>query len=325
MYKPIELRMRPCAPWRTYWRADTLFGSLCWMCAHTRGEQFLRDRWIDPCIEGHPPVVFSDGFQPGVLPVPAWFRYFDWPAEIRKSAGASSLVSVAGMEDVRCGKAVDYGLLKKTAVRSVAKLHNTLDRLTGTTGEEGSLFEMTDLAYANAAEDANIITVYARVEPERFDELLDLMFVLGRTGFGADSAIGRGQFELLEPMDADWLDATPNESDAIIVLSTFQPGCGDPTDGLWQISPKAGRLGHGFGLENFQVQKSPMLMLSPGACFKSKPCPSFVGRAIPMGEFLPDDVAGYLAGRGAQVIHPAFGLPIAAKWPDWARLSPLAN
>src|SRR5262249_24063599 len=125
-------------------------------------------------------------------------------------------------------------------------------------------------------------------------------------GFGGDRSAGKGQFRLgtnLEP--AEELDE-PGEADGCVVLSTFQPASGDPTDGAWDAFTKYGKLGPDFGREN--VFKRPLILFRPGACFRRPAPQGWLGRAIPMGELLAPDVVAQLDGRGATVIHWAFGL-----------------
>jgi hypothetical protein len=99
-----------------------------------------------------------------------------------------------------------------------------------------------------------------------------------------------------------------------VVLSTFQPAATDPTDGAWEAFTKYGKLGPDFGLEN--VFKRPMILFRPGACFRSLPARGWMGRAIPMKELLAEDIVGHLNGRGAAVVHWAFGLCVPLIWPQ---------
>jgi CRISPR-associated protein Csm4 len=79
-----------------------------------------------------------------------------------------------------------------------------------------------------------------------------------------------------------------SEPNAVIVLSTFQPGPDDPTRGAWQAFAKYGKLGPDFGLDN--VFKRPMILFRPGACFFVESPRTFLGRAIGMPEILSKEI-----------------------------------
>ena len=97
----------------------------------------------------------------------------------------------------------------------------------------------------------------------------------------------------------------PADAGGCVVLSTFQPAADDPTDGAWDAFTKYGKLGPDFGLEN--VFKCPMILLRPALLPAADPA-GMAGAAIPMRELLAPDAAKALEGRGAAVVHWAFGL-----------------
>ncbi|MCS7046178.1 MAG: hypothetical protein NZO58_07470, partial [Gemmataceae bacterium] len=128
-----------------------------------------------------------------------------------------------------------------------------------------------------------------------------------------DRSAGKGQFRLegdIEPFPG--LDE-PADADGSVALSTFQPTDGNPTDGAWEAFTKYGKLGPDFGLEN--VFKRPIIVLRPGASFRTPVPRGWLGRAIPMDELLAQDVVGKLRNLDVQVIHWAFGLCVPLRWP----------
>ncbi len=191
------------------------------------------------------------------------------------------------------------------------QLRSTIGRSSNSTTDGGGLFPTQESVL-----DKNVscLTIYSRVEPEFVGLFWRLVQELAHWGFGSDRSAGKGQFRLdsqLEP--ADELDA-PADADGCVVLSTFQPAAGDPTEGAWDAFTKYGKLGPDFGLEN--VFKRPMVVFRPGACFRDQaPC-GWMGRAIPMHELLAEDVVDHLNGRGASVVHWAFGLCVPLIWPN---------
>jgi CRISPR-associated protein Csm4 len=190
--------------------------------------------------------------------------------------------------------------------------HNTLARDTDASLEEGGLFSRTDIHLRAGRNDRAGLTLYFRAADDAAAGLLlDLLHELSLVGFGADVATGRGQFEIAgDPEPACDLDQPPPGADAVVVLSTFQPAPGDPTDGYWEAFPKFAKLGPDLGLSD--VRKHTLIMFRPGACFRIDPATPFLGRALPMDEVLPPAAAAGLRGRGIDIIHPAFGLAIPA-------------
>jgi CRISPR/Cas system CSM-associated protein Csm4 (group 5 of RAMP superfamily) len=151
------------------------------------------------------------------------------------------------------------------------------------------------------------------VEPEFVEPFWRLVQELAHWGFGSDRSAGKGQFRLGSPLEsAHELDA-PAHADGCVVLSTFQPAAGDPTDGAWEAFTKYGKLGPDFGLEN--VFKRPMIVFRPGACFRGRAARGWMGRAIPMHELLAEDVAGRLESKTVSVVHWAFGVCLPLTWP----------
>jgi hypothetical protein len=201
-------------------------------------------------------------------------------------------------------------LIGEPGVHEYTRLHNTISRSANTTTAGGGLFPTQETVLDNGV---NGLTIYARLAAEFVEPFWRLVQELVQWGFGSDRSAGKGQFRLdsqLEP--ANELDL-PAPADGCVVLSTFQPGAGDPTDGAWEAFTKYGKLGPDFGLEN--VFKRPMIVFRPGACFRIQTFRGWMGRAIPMQELLAPDAARHLNSAGASVIHWAFGLSVPLHWP----------
>lgn len=319
MNRLYRIRIRPRAAWRTPWQADTLSGLLCWMCARTEGEAVLRAEIIEPMLAGEPPFVLSDAFPGDLFPVPLAVRLADWPAEARKTVKRAAWLWACAFERARRGEALDTGdLVIESPVAEHDQTRNTLGRTNDATGDAGSLFTLPEYRLntsATALDGADWFSVYLRVRPGARDLLLDLFDELAAVGFGADVAVGKGAFDFpadaaaLEPVDS--IPESASGEPAVVVLSTFQPGRGDPVRGVWQSFTKFGKLGPGLAGES--VHKRPLLLLRPGACFAApREASGFLGRAVPMDELLPHEAAARLRQRGIEVIHPAFGLTVPA-------------
>lgn len=316
-----RLRLRPRSPWRTPWQADTLTGALCTAAARVYGADFLRDRLIAPMLAGAPPFVLSDTFPGDLLPLPIAARLAPVPQDQTKSVKRAKWAACTDFLSLVAGDTQHVPwdrLLSDEAVFSTeTRRHNTLARDSDMSLEEGGLFSRADI-HLQAGIDH--LTLHFRAEDEQATDLLfDLLHELALTGFGADTATGRGQFDLLgEPDFVPELDAQPPSGNALVCLSTFQPAPSDPVDGFWEVFPKFGKLGPDLGLTD--VRKKTLMMFRPGACFRADPGTPILGRALPMDLIVPEAPAANLRARGLSIIHPAFGLTLPARF-DWESLS----
>lgn len=316
------LKLRPLSAWRTPWQADTLAGLLCWAMARKEGSETLRREVLDKCAAGNPPFVLSDAFPEGFLPVPETVRFQDFPPGVeRKKVKRAYLLPIDAFRRTQSGQtlSIDDLAADETFLKS-AQTHNTLDRTTDTTAEGSGPFQKEETFLVKRGnnnvkinvrdvEDNNVpcLNVYARIEDGFVERLFELFQELAATGFGADVSTGKGQFELVSDFeDAGWLDE--NQTNGIVSLSTFHPATDDPTEGFWQTFVKYGKVGPDFGLEN--VFKRPLLMLQPGACFKTDTLRPFIGRAVAMNELLATPERETLRRARAEVFHIAFGLSV---------------
>jgi CRISPR-associated protein Csm4 len=272
---------------------------------------------VEPALAGEPPFVLSDAFPGDLLPLPIVLRLHDWPGDRRKAVKRARYLRPAHFEQARAGEVPPVDALLGDPLVEHARQHNTLSRLTDTTGEEGSLFTRPDLMLpgpeAGGLDGADYLSVYFRAaDAAAADLLISLLEELADTGFGADAATGRGQFELVGgPEPAGWLDEPPQGANGVTTLSTFQPTTDDPMAGLWEAFTKFGKLGPGFGLG--EVRKNPLVLLRPGACFLTPAPRPVLGRAVPMEQLLPVPATEELRRRAVEVIHPAFGLAVPAR------------
>ncbi len=306
-----RIKIHPRSPWRTPWQADTLMGALCTTCAHCLGVDVLRAKLIDPMRAGHPPFVLSDAFPSDLLPLPTMLRLADLPAGgDAKTIKRAKWLSAVDFRKACSGAQLSSDAYVQDLTRTEVSRHNALSRDSGGSLDSGGLFARTDTALATETE---TLALYFRAIDETATELLlDLLYELSLTGFGADIATGRGQFDIDgDPVRADELDDPMDGANGVVVLSTFQPAPNDSTTGCWEAFSKFGKVGPGLGLTD--VRKNTMTLLRPGACFASTTCRSFLGHAISMDRFLCRASVDELRSRGIELIHPAFGLAVPAQ------------
>jgi len=306
-----RFKIIPESAWRSPWQSDTLAGMLCGAIAHLEDSEALRREVIEPALAGQPPFVVSDAFPGEWLPVPAFARLLDWRPDQRKDVKRARWFCRESFERTQRGQPVALkDFINDTGFHESTHLHNTIGRTNNTTSDGGGLFAREETLLAKGQ---SHLTIYVRLN-DSFRELFwRAVRELAAGGYGADRSAGKGQFRIQGELEPASLFDEVDRPKGVVVLSTFQPKTGDPTDGAWEAFTKYGKLGPAFGLEN--VFKRPLILFRPGASFRTGESRPWLGRAIPMGELLAPDAAASLRSQGVEVIHYAFGLAVPVIWP----------
>jgi CRISPR-associated protein Csm4 len=294
---------------------DTLFGQLCWALREATGEAELTRR-LEGYTRGQPWLVVSGGFPAAHLPKPTLPQQFEpqadlaarkaakkqhWIPAIRASDALATLLASA-VDDATAYDATPYG----AGPFSTVQPHNTLNRLTGTTGEGAfAPYTMPQTFHAPGQR----IDVYLVLDEDRVssEEANRMFAAIGTSGFGRDASTGLGKFTItqLEPVSF----AAPTQANAYWTLAPCAPQ-GQKFDGsqsYWRVLTRFGRHGNAHALAGNPF-KTPVLMASTGAVFK------------PTGEFAPRLFIGQGLGGEGQLskaepatVHQGYApvLPIA--------------
>jgi len=295
--------------------ADTLFGQICWALREAKGEAELTSRLAGYTC-GEPWLVVSDGFPSGFLPKPTLPQHFEPQPEpaLRKTAKSKRWIPVA-----QCGQAL-AALLASAADDSAAfgavpistvQPHNTLNRLTGTTGE-GAFAPYTVPQTFHAPEQR--IDVYVLLDDARTtaDETAVLLRAIGASGFGRDASVGLGKFSVQKIVPASLI--APGDANAFWTLGPCAPqGQGfDGARSYWRVLTRFGRHGNAHALAGNPF-KTPVLLAATGAVF------------VPEGKFSARPFVGQgLGGNGRlskadpATVHQGYApvLPIAIGTPS---------
>src|SRR5947209_11742672 len=240
--KSYRFKLRPLTPWSTPWQADTIFGSLCWELLRLEGEDSLK-RFLRQFEAGEPPFMVSDALPDGWFPRPLFIRLQqlsglnfkakmpDWLSEdqFRKSISEpGTLLPQSSLPE---------------PVRSSRELHASIDRLYGSTGGEGNLFEVQQWSFHRESDPASHqLNLYVRTR-NSLGLVTSLIRALANSGFGKKKSIGRGAFEISEEAQpCEWMDEIEG-ANGFVSLSHFVPAPGDPTDGAWELLTKYPKYG----------------------------------------------------------------------------------
>ena len=187
------------SPFGTPLAGDTLFGQLCHAARDALGEIDLI-RLLDGYTANRPWLVVSDGFPAGFLPRPTVPAPVQADPTQRKAAKGKRWVPesvlpapLGTLLDAAVNDEAAYGT-SSIPVQASA-YHNTLNRLTGTTGTgEFAPYTQPQMFYAAGQR----IDLWCVLDESRLpgETLRQLLAQIGSVGFGRDASIGLGKFDL---------------------------------------------------------------------------------------------------------------------------------
>jgi CRISPR-associated protein Csm4 len=277
-----RFRLRLDAPLATPMQSDTLFGHICWQVALAEGQAGV-SAFLEPFRQGEPPFILSDAFPAGLLPRPL-FPPVSAPAltkedyASRKRSEKAPFLKVADFQRICSDPGWADGSPQPDPWESSVTPHAAIDRRTGTTGgdDSGGAFYATTAQTLTGSE----IDLYARARPVYDERLAHWLAAIGQSGFGRDKSVGLGRFTLVGQSPTDDLRG-PENSAAVVVLSSYAPAAQDPTEGFWRLRLKRGRLGENAGQGN--PFKKNLLQIEPGAVFLNpggEPPRAWLGRLV---------------------------------------------
>jgi len=280
----------PCG-FITPWHADTIFGHLCWAAERHGGFRHFEGAGglIDLFRSDDPPFILSDGFPAGLLPMPITLKSRYQPTNqedldrrhyaLLKRIKKRQYLTLSQFQAFQRGETPDLSDEQK-GFSSATSLHNRISRLTNATGELGSLFELEEFFAPDGR-----LEIYTKVSDGFEDDLRQLLEHVAKGGFGAKKSTGKGAFKLdrFLPFDGfELLDLENSQGGGVagfVSLSHFVPAQGDPTDGAYKIMVKYGKLGEEKTYCG-QPFKKPLIMLKPGAVFRTVPVKPHYGRLV---------------------------------------------
>ncbi|MBI4687436.1 MAG: hypothetical protein HY756_06615 [Nitrospirae bacterium] len=267
--KTYRLKLKPQSSFLTPWQADTILGSMCWIMAWREGEEELA-KFLQGYRNGDPAFVLSDGMPGDLLPAPAYlslveqrgegFDAFKKAKELKKVSWLSPDV----FESARKGnlEIEPSGAIK--TFKTFTTLHSSINRISGTTGEEGSLFELEEHALS---ESEQFISIYLKIKDGWKDRVFALFKDLSFTGYGKKKSVGKGAFDIIGQLEPFNRFDDFEGSNGFMSLSNFVPAKNNPTDGFYKTLVKYGKLGGEFTFCGKPFKK-PLMMLTAGSSFK---------------------------------------------------------
>lgn len=268
-------------PVASAFQADTLFGHLCWAKRYLDGEEALDRDFLEWFRAGEPLLILSDGFpgdslpnlifpppRRGPLPKAEAQRAFDTV----KKAREARLLALEEFNRAINGQTVEPAA-RKPESRTRVTLKNQINRLTGTTGDGGHLFEFEEIFWESP------VSIYVRVTDGFEAEAKRLFEFVAEEGYGKRKSVGYGAIRSVEIREFNGFKP-PSDPSGFVSLSHFVPAPDDPRDGFWKVLIKYGKMGEEYAIGENPF-KRPLVMLTPGSVFRTQGKPrEFYGRLV---------------------------------------------
>jgi CRISPR-associated protein Csm4 len=294
----IELTIKPKSAFGTPLMGDTFFGQLCWAILNRFGEDFLK-KILKGYTDNKPFAIISDAFPKGFIPRPTIpQKLFEFQPNVdRKRIKNFVWLPMENINQPICKwlnfcKSGDQLLdLEKDAGKSKRskkidyisphiQSHNSINRLTGTTGEDGFAPYSTKQKWFGTR---ILLSCFVLFDEDRITEKeLQLCFQdIGDFGFGRDASIGLGKFSILEIKPSKIPSA--DKTNTYMTLAPCAPQ-GLKYDQLNSYYLPFTRFGkHGDIAVHLKGKpfKNPILMAQTGAIFKlTFPIKKYLGQGL---------------------------------------------
>jgi CRISPR-associated protein Csm4 len=269
----LRIALRLDGPFVTPLASGTLFGMVCIAFREAYGEVRLEDWLADPdSLWG-----FSDAFPAGLLPRPLLTPSMPLPgrdtAEAKKLR-RRELVTRQGFLATRhaLSPAAIEPHLRSAETKVVRIAHNTIDRLTGSTPDEGGLFfidEDWSWGLPHGEKDGTAATgpdrdLYVEADEIDTNQIRELLLEIGERGFGRKAGLGRGRFRVVDISRDRELEGGQARRRMSLSRGAVTPGMSDVRA---RLMPHFGRTGPQIAAEGVSPFKRPLLLTEPGATF----------------------------------------------------------
>jgi CRISPR-associated protein Csm4 len=294
----IKLTLKPKSAFGTPIMGDTLFGQLCWAFRNRYGEDFLK-KILKGYVNAQPFAIISDAFPEGFIPRPTIpLKFFEQKTDIdRKRLKNLTWLPIENISqpvsewlnfcksddqlfDTEKGVDVRRKIEGKDYLSKHIQPHNSINRLTGTTGEDGfAPFSMEQNWYGTSV----LLNCFVLFDEDQITEkeLQTCFQDMGDFGFGRDASIGLGKFSIQEIKPAHI--PSSKTTNAYLTLAPCDPqGLGyDQEKSYYLPFTRFGKHGDLAVHLKGKPFKNPILLARTGAIFSlASPVNNFLGRGI---------------------------------------------
>jgi CRISPR-associated protein Csm4 len=304
--KTYEITIRPLSGFGTPLKGDTLFGQICWQAAY---DSSLFGTSIDD-------LLFDYGEKPFIVVSSAYLRLVrdgrteyalkrpDLPTERlidlnkgskreflreRKRYKSRKWACVGEQKTMGSLRSLDLvsetelfetiaGLASGSTVTIFSQPHNSINRLTNTTGEGGfAPYSVTQHTYLPGV----LLSVFVGVtETLDVSQVTNTLERIGRLGFGKDASTGLGKFAVEGSREIDLASLGSQKPDACFTLGPCVPAR-NTTKTAYYFVPFTRFGRHGDVLaKSSNPFKNPVIMADEGAVFVPSDSTTFEGPYI---------------------------------------------
>lgn len=301
--KTYEIIIKPLSGFGTPIKGDTLFGHICWQTAYNEGllgmsiNKLLADYATNPFIvvsSAYPKLNNDYVFKRPDLPLEMLFNFEGKDkAEViknRKKLNKHRWMFIADDKPIKALQSDglylnDEQLLErlssnkdpetqrwvrkkgiKSFVAEYSQPHNTINRLTGTTGEgQFAPFSIDQKVFIN---DAELVIFIGLRDDITIDKAITALKQIGATGFGKDASTGLGRFEVLghKHKEVNLSSLGSEHPNACYTLSPCVPEKDAFRDMFFAPFTRFGRHGDILA-KSGKPFKNPVIMADEGAVF----------------------------------------------------------
>lgn len=274
--KRLVFTLKPETAFATPLHGDTLFGQCCWAIRHLYDEDKLTEL-LEGYTNQQPFMVIADPLPQGFIArpsVPAEMLGFDTSdTQQRKAQKAKKWFPVSVLSNplnqwsteakTEAEMMQSLNLTGRYLISDEPQDHNSLNRLTGTTGKgEGfAPFQRQTFYYHPQIKLSLIVELdESRLSTEQF---LEVLTWIGETGYGKEASCGLGKFTVLDnTVQPDFI-----EGNAYLTLAACAPqGLDWDTEHCYySIFTRFGRHGDMAVHQKHGAFKNPVLLAAPFA------------------------------------------------------------
>ncbi len=273
-----QITIEPLSPFGTPIKGDTLFGHFCWQSAYDPALLSLPLDKAMTCYAECPFAVFSSAF-PALSTGGVALKRPDAPLDL--------LFDFSGMsKEDRIGKRKEYkkrkwlvcdkpgALADLAACRYLSsgelpgagtdylQSHNSINRLTGTTGEGFAPYLQSMTLFPSGSR----LVIFAGIEPAMLssESLLMGLERIGLGGFGRDASTGMGKFRIDSCREVDMAAYGSETPNTLYTLAPCVPEQGRCRDALFAPFTRFGKHGDRLAVSG-KPFKNPVIMADEGA------------------------------------------------------------
>lgn len=283
--KRIVYTLTPKTAFATALHGDTLFGQCCWAIVHLYGESRLREL-LTGYTDNKPFMVLSDAIPQGFIARPsAPYHLLGYQSEDTKDRKdqkkktwlpvrvlAKPLNQWSAFAQTEQEMLADSNLTGRYLINDEPQDHNSLNRLTGTTGNGDGFapFQRQTFWYHPQIK----LNLIVELDDNRLsiEELSEVLQWVGLSGYGKEASCGLGKFtiELDKTIRSELVEEQTN-ANAWLTLSTCAPQGlhWQPEHCYYQTFTRFGRHGD-MAVHQRSPFKNPVLMAAPFAILTPK-------------------------------------------------------